>query len=133
MPIQKRLALISKLQPSPAGPTSKADRGENRKPHRARGSNWTYRVSAWESDAGWVGASTTGNLELEARDVVLSSTWRSSNVQGNNLSSQQVVSWCDIRWDLEVLLAAVGVDNISSPVVLGNQAILVDLEPLTGT
>lgn len=35
----------------------------------------------------------------------------------------------NVSWDLEILLAAVGVENVGTPVVGSDQTILVDLEP----
>jgi hypothetical protein len=60
---------------------------------------------------------------------MLGSSWRSSNVKGNDFGTEEVISWGNVCWDLELLLSAVGVESISSPVVLGDETVLVDLEP----
>lgn len=87
------------------------------------------RVGTGEGNARRVGAATTSNVDLVAGYVVLSTARGASNVQGNNLSTDEIVARGDVSGNPDVLLTAVGVKDISAPVVVPDETVLVDLEP----
>ena len=88
-------------------------------------------VRAGEADTSRVGASATGDLDLEARHVGLGVS--GAGVQGQDLGADEVVARGDVLGDREGALAAVGVEDLRAP---GGRAALVavlgDLEEGAG-
>jgi hypothetical protein len=64
------------------------------------------RVGFGEFDTLGLKSTASGDSKLVAGDIMLSTTSRASSVQSDGLSSQEVVTRCDVRGDLEVKLSA---------------------------
>jgi hypothetical protein len=64
------------------------------------------RVGFGELDTLGLKSTASGDSKLVAGDIMLSTTSRASSVQSDGLSSQEVVTRCDVRGDLEVKLSA---------------------------
>jgi hypothetical protein len=65
-------------------------------------------VSVRESNALGLKGATTGDSELVASNVVLSTTSRAGSVESDSLGPQQVVTRRNVGRDLEVELSAYG-------------------------
>src|SRR5690606_12248411 len=81
-----------------------------------------------EGDGSWGSRSTTGDTDLGALHVELSTWVVASSVKGNQFTTEEVVSWRNAGWDGDGDLALVGNQLVNSPLASG-VTILVDLEP----
>lgn len=87
------------------------------------------------------GAAATGDGDLVAGHVWLSTTSTTGSVEGNGLGTEEVVTRGDVGWDLDVHLAAASVEILGAPeIIITNAAggvlapaIVKDLEPAGGT
>lgn len=97
-------------------------------------------VGTRELDGGRGGAAASGDGELVARHVWLSTASTSGRVEGKDLCAQQVVTGGDVGGDLDVDLAAALVEVLGTPEIIVaaparrvlGPGVLVDLEPAGG-
>lgn len=88
-------------------------------------------ISTWEVDGWWAGRTSSDDVDLSAAQIELGTWVGGGTVQGEEFTTEKVVSWWDTGWDLEVDKALVGIELVDSPGVCGDiETVFVDLEPL---
>jgi len=75
-------------------------------------------VGAGEGDGGRAGAAAAADRELEAGHVQLGAARAAGGVEGDRLGAQEVVARGDVGGDLDVELAAAGVEVLDAPEVV---------------